>query len=453
MKTFTRTFVFLTLLAFVGLSAVGQRSMDYTILVEDVEILPGITIDINVNAYVNENAAGNDDAGKIYAIEGMAHTANCWKPLAEELFAETDPALEINEFFAIDMPGRGGSGLPKSDTFLMHNLYMDHYLNIEEGVLNYLNQTGINPKIIMGHSMGGMQVFLLQNRLIDQGTNLKEAYGFEKAILLAPGIPAPLDWAFLTNGGSTALLPYAEFIPGMGTVLNLPTTVWPFVFFTNANYVAPNMVPGAPTPAEVEEYGYCGIEAGPLLFELSGMEPPPPYPYKPRLSADPDLFIAEHGTELIIIAEEFDKMMAPEEEEELYIYFTGDEQKTGLRIIYGEETCHDTHISEPSKTVLALYYPTGIDDITGLNASLMDMTVSPNPARSTVNLTVTLENGGNVNLALFDCRGVEVMQMADTYIQPGTEVLEFNVSELTPGIYFCRLESEGLTLTGKLVRR
>jgi hypothetical protein len=67
------------------LSLTGMAT-DYNILIEDIQIEPGVTIDINLNVYVNENAQNWGNEGKIYAIEGMSHTANCWQPLAEALF-------------------------------------------------------------------------------------------------------------------------------------------------------------------------------------------------------------------------------------------------------------------------------------------------------------------------------------------------------------------------------
>ena len=74
----------------------AQTSMDYNILIEDIEFQPGVTIDINVNVYVNENAASWSNQGKIFGVEGMAHTANCLKPFAEKLFEEmaSDPSMK-----------------------------------------------------------------------------------------------------------------------------------------------------------------------------------------------------------------------------------------------------------------------------------------------------------------------------------------------------------------------
>ncbi|HSG67869.1 MAG TPA: alpha/beta fold hydrolase, partial [Bacteroidales bacterium] len=275
MKNLTLIIATLILVALSTIQASAQASMDYDFTITGIEFQPGEFIDINVNVYVNENATNWADHGKIFAVEGMAHTANCWKPFAEELFMRTDPELEINEFYAIDMPARGGSGVPYGGSFLLENMYLDDYLTVVEAAISYMNnEMGVYPSTIMGHSMGGLEVILLQNRLIDQGSNLRKEYKFKNAILLAPAIPAPLDWAFLTNGGSSGVAQFAGYIPGIGVVLDIPFYIWPYVFFTNSCGVsAPNMVPGAPTAAMVLENGYNSIEAGPLLYELSGMVP------------------------------------------------------------------------------------------------------------------------------------------------------------------------------------
>lgn len=432
--------------------------MDYNFILEDVEFLEGITININVNVYVNENARNWANHGKIFAIEGMAHTANCWKPFAEELFLRPDPQLEINEFYAIDMPGRGLSGIPESDTFLLDNMYLEDYLTVITEVLHYMNEEmGVKPNTIMGHSMGGLEVILLQNRLIDEGTNMRQEFGIKNAILLAPGIPAPLDWSFLGTG-SLNLLPFAMPMPGLGIMLNIPYDEWPYVFFTNTCcYFKPNMVPGAPTPEQVQANGYNSIEPGPLLFELSGMPPPPPYPYKPRVSADPDLFIAQNGVKLTIIADEFDKMMQPAEEKILYEYLTGDKHYQRFLVVLGDETCHDTHIADPHAIVSLLNSPNFFKedvavngDVTNLEASIK---VSPNPVEGQSFIDYTAPVGGNVKVCLYDTRGALVSTLVNTSVNAGSYRLSLDLSDQTPGVYFLRFETNSEVITQKVIKR
>lgn len=353
----------------------AQPSMDYNILIEDIEFQPGVTIDINVDVFVNENAQSWDNTGKIFAIEGMAHTANCWKPLAEQLFSNTDPAMEINEFYAINLPGRGGSGLPVGNGVLFQDMYFEDMLVLYEAVLTYLNEVhGVYPRTIMGHSKGGMEVILMQNKLISQGTNLNKKFGIRKAISLAPAIPAPVEWAFLTTGAGEALLaPFAVYLPETGLVLNIPYTTWPFLFFTNTCcYFPPNLVPGAPTPPQVLANGYNSIEAAPIIFQLGGAVPPAPYPIKPRPTVNPGIFTTPFGVHLTIIADEFDRMMSPEDETNLYLYLTNDATLTNMKVVLGEETCHDTHISDPHAVAEMITLPFNPVNVPGQYTILKD---------------------------------------------------------------------------------
>jgi enterochelin esterase-like enzyme len=408
MKTLSKTIASL-IFCCIALMGFAQPSQDYTILVEDIEFQPGVTIDINVNVFVNENAQSWDNSGKIIAIEGMAHTANCMKPLAETFFEETDPAKEVNEFFAIDSPGKGLSGIPEGNGFMYDQLYFEDYLNIFFAVIDHLNnEMDIYPRTIMGHSLGGLMTLKLQDTLVKQGTNLKEQYGITRTILLAPAIPAPLDWGFIGSPLAQGLLTYAEFFtPEYGSILNLPPQAWVFSLFTNTCcYFPPNTVPGAPTAAEAEALGYVGIEPAPMLLQVSGMPIPPPlpYPYKPRIQANAGIFTAPNGVELFIVSEEFDRMMSPDEESALYAYLTGDASLINYRLILGEETCHDTHIAEPHAVV-----------------DILDVTFNESP-----------EEGYQVYNDQFFSDALGHLEMVDIWLPPGYDM---NMDQHYPVIY------------------
>jgi len=439
----------------------AQTSMDYSILIEDIEFQPGVTIDINVNVYVNENAHNWANHGKIFAIEGMAHTANCLKPLAEELFMNP-PQTEINEFFAIDMPGRGGSGLPEGpegDDFLLEDMYIEDYIEVIEGAIVYLNnEMNIFPNTIMGHSLGGLEVILLQNKLLDEGTNLRKKYGIKNAVLLAPGMPAPLDWAYINGSGSAGLYDYIDyFTPEYGTVLNLPYYVWPFVFFTNTCcYSYPNMVPGAPSPLEVLTNGYNSIEPAPLLLQVSGAEIPPglPYPYKPRKEADPNIFKPQHGVQLTIISDEFDKMMKPDEELALYEYLTGDKKHKRLFEVLGEYTCHDTHISDPASLV-ELFVSPGIfksSEISVPEGTDNQIKLYPNPVDNHTTLTVKLQQDEDVSIQLFNSIGQQVETLYLGTMKAGSQSLTFDLNHLSQGVYFLKLQAGNSITTNRLIK-
>ena len=449
---------------------------DYSILIEDIEFQPNVTIDINVNVYVNENAVNFADHGKIVAIEGMAHTANCWKPFAEELFLNGPQGAHLNEFFAIDMPGRGGSGFPvgwnyvSGDVFKLADMYLEDYLAVIEGVISYLNdEMGVYPKTIMGHSLGGLEVILLQDMLIAQGTNLRQKYQIKNAILLAPGIPAPLPWAFLGAGG-TQLIPYAIENPDHGWILDLPFYLWPWLFFTNTCcYFPPGnpygyppaMVPGAPDAATVLANGYNSIEAGPLLLHMAGypiavLDSNSHHPTRPRVSANANIFKPQHGVQLTIFAEEYDKMMLPEEVQALYIYLTGDTRLRKFLLVEGEETCHDTHISDPHALVALLnnpnFFKSGETDAPESLEASAEISIFPNPAGPRVNVIYNLENDGPVSISLFDSRGSACITPEENMKASGQHTGTLDISHLPAGVYFLQLKTDQVNKTVKVVK-
>jgi len=453
--------------ALMGMSMNAQTSMDYNIMIQDLEFEPGVTIDININVYVNENATNWADHGKIFAIEGMSHAANCWQPLAEALFEREDPELEINEFYAIDMPGKGLSGLPEGNGFMFEDLYIEHYISIIRGVLNYLNnELGVHPSTIMGHSLAGLEVILFQQTLLDENTNMRKEYKIKNAILLAPAPPAGCPWYFLDSGmGEARLGPHTNPMNGYGLTLNIPISLWPFNFFTNPYYNPtlypfPDpqcMVPGAPFPQEVMALGYHGYEPGPLIYQLGGIQVPPEkgiYDFMPRPEVDDEIFAPRNGVELTLVADQYDMLMQPSEMEFLYLKLTKDNQKERFFVIMGEETCHDTHISDPHALLTVLNTPSFFKSLEETDDDLScthSMVLMPNPATEYVTVNFTLQEDAAVTLGVFDSRGAEVLHITDNFYTAGDHQLNIRLESLPPGMYFCKLQSNESNIVKKLV--
>ncbi len=474
MKTISKTIAIL-IACFTIVATMAQTSMDYNILIEDIEFQSGVTIDINVNVYVNENATGWANHGKIFAIEGMAHTANCWKPFAEELFLNAPPSAHINEFYAIDMPGRGGSGFPQgwnnvsNDVFKLADMYLEDYLAVIHASLHYLIDVhGVQPKTIMGHSLGGLEVIMLQDVLIQQGTNLRQEFGIKNAILLAPAIPAPLPWSFLGTGG-TQLIPFAVEHPDHGWILDLPFYLWPWNFFTNTCcYFPPGnpygyppaMVPGAPDAATVLANGYNSIEAGPLLFHMAGyplayLDPTTYHPTRPRVSVAEGIFKPRHGVQLTIFADEFDKMMTPQEEWVLYQYLTADKHGKGYLLVEGEETCHDTHISDPHALVVLLNNPNFFKSSIA-EAPLQtqnDFSICPNPNTGLSIVGFSLPAETHVTVKVYNSVGQEIATPLNGRMPAGFHTNNIELYGQPNGIYLLRIDAGYFQETVKIIRK
>jgi hypothetical protein len=75
----------------------------------------------------------------------------------------------------------------------------------------------------------------------------------------------------------------------------------------------------------------------------------------------------------------------------------------------------------------------------------------PNPFNPSTTVDFTTTRRGYVRLRVFDIRGVEVALLADGEVNPGPHQAHFDAAGLPPGIYSCRLEAEGATLSKWMV--
>ena len=91
----------------------------------------------------------------------------------------------------------------------------------------------------------------------------------------------------------------------------------------------------------------------------------------------------------------------------------------------------------------------GIED-TESSRSLNLLPLSPNPACNQFNVNFALPSACRVKLGIFDLTGRMVQNLAETQMTAGSHSLSFE-TELTTGVYLCRLFAEGETATGKLL--
>jgi N-acetylmuramoyl-L-alanine amidase len=81
--------------------------------------------------------------------------------------------------------------------------------------------------------------------------------------------------------------------------------------------------------------------------------------------------------------------------------------------------------------------------------------IYPNPSSGEVNLSFTLAESGAVNIRIFNDRGTKVDEPAtQKQYDAGTHVISWNANGQQPdGTYFCAFESNGKTITKKLIIR
>lgn len=75
----------------------------------------------------------------------------------------------------------------------------------------------------------------------------------------------------------------------------------------------------------------------------------------------------------------------------------------------------------------------------------------PNPFNPATNIKYTVAKAGVVKLKVFDITGREIKTLVDEVKNPGSYEVNFNALNLTSGVYFYRLASEGVVLTKKMV--
>ncbi|MCX6150044.1 MAG: malectin domain-containing carbohydrate-binding protein [Ignavibacteriales bacterium] len=74
----------------------------------------------------------------------------------------------------------------------------------------------------------------------------------------------------------------------------------------------------------------------------------------------------------------------------------------------------------------------------------------PNPFNPTTNIKFTVNNPGNVKLVVFDALGEEVGMLVNEYKNRGNYIATFDASNLNSGIYFYKLELNGLVEIKKM---
>lgn len=303
---------------------------------EDIELRPGVTVDLFVNLY-GELDKASDSKDCQFAVHGGVFAAASWRPYAEAL---GEGACVL----APDMPVRGNSGVPEGAQF--GDLDLFDYVTALEQILDRLQQRKIRPRTILGHSMGGTLVQMLQQRLVDDGSSLRKRYGIRDAVLVASDLPAEVPWALGDSGDLSALLEaFAVDEPGLGELFEIPVTLWPAFYFTDRDN---NVVPGALTPEEIEGGGFNALgEPLRAIHQLNGTGP-----FTSRPSASAGLFAK--GTRLRLVAYEEDIYVQLAESELLYQHLTGDLTSSGFIPVLGPDTVHVLQFSNPQALVDAL---------------------------------------------------------------------------------------------------
>ncbi|MCX4245568.1 alpha/beta fold hydrolase [Paraliomyxa miuraensis] len=316
------------------------------VMLEDVEFQPGVTVDVFVNVYGDLDVIDErSDLGSCQlAVHGGVFAAASWRPYAEALG-------DGHCVLSADMPVRGNSGVPVGGQ--LGDLDLHDYVEALDEILTRLNDMDVEPKTILGHSMGGTLVQMLQQRLVNEGSSLEKRFDIDEAILVASDLPAEVPWALGDSGNLTGLIDaYAVDDPVHGLLFEIPVELWPAFYFTD---LEGQVVPGALTPEEIEAGGFNALgEPLQAIHQLNGTGG-----FGSRPSAGANLFLDD--TRLRVIAYEQDVYVQLAESETLYQHLTGDEDSHCYVPVLGADTVHTLQFSNPQALVDAIAASEGCD--------------------------------------------------------------------------------------------
>lgn len=324
----------------------ARAAPDATLVLEDVALRPGVTVDLSVSVYSDAALPSAACVGRdVLAVNGFAHTAATWEPFARALLAR-EPG-SVCRVLALDLPGHGGSGLPTGGLPFAF-LTLDDAASALLGALAALPALGYDVDGLVAHSQGGMVVQLAQQRLVSDDSGLRGAHGVKQVVLLAPTPPAGLPWAFVDGGTAGALLGqfYVAADPLLGPHFAIPDALWPYVFFTTPSGA---LAPLAPSAADVAARGYNAPE--PLLsaLQLVGAAP-----FASRPPVDAGVFGPGAGTRLTVVAFEQDALIRPEEAAAIAAHLSGGEgEGARLQVVTGPFAVHDLYVADPDALLAA----------------------------------------------------------------------------------------------------
>jgi pimeloyl-ACP methyl ester carboxylesterase len=328
-------FTLLALLVFAAAAANASAQTDA--MLPGVPLRPGVTADIHFDVY---ETPGSCLGRVVLAVHGVAHSAASWQPFAERLLGQGLAGLAVCKVVAVDLPGRGQSGLP-SGGVRFGSLGLSDYVSVLRASLERLPALGLAPDTLLGHSQGGLLVQLTQKALLAEGGSL-QALGITRAILLASVGPRQVPWEFVDSGTAVPILArYIRVNRTLGLHVSIPDAAWPSVFFSDLA----GAVVGAPAPADVARYNARESLVSSLQLVGLGFRRP---------SVPAGAFSSARGTELSLIAMENDTIIRPHENTLLYEHLTGQPPGSAVVVVSGATSVHDMHVADPDGLLAAV---------------------------------------------------------------------------------------------------
>jgi pimeloyl-ACP methyl ester carboxylesterase len=249
----------------------------------------GGTAPVKVTVHENPSAPWGST---VLAVHGFTETAKMWVPLTTALFAHPVAKKLVRRVIALDLPGHGKSPIPTLASGLFGNLSIYDNIGVLIQVIDGLRAQGLAPRVVLGHSMGGLTIQGAQEQLLASGSSLAK-HGVVSAILMAP-VPVANITAW-TPASSAPLPPqYYRNDNGVYIVLDAQGALFGGGFSTSASTPTSPVI--TPAAFSFDFTGQIGAEpqvtAGQLVGAIPGL---------PRPSARRGAFALRNGTVLTVV--------------------------------------------------------------------------------------------------------------------------------------------------------
>lgn len=338
-----RSKVLIITVVFVSCLLVSFASADKSELTFPVDLRDGST-DVTVTIHTNKKAWCS--GATILAVHGLTNTAATWKPLTEEMFATPIWGKTIKRVIALDLPGHGKSPIPQNLAGgPFGQLLIDDNISVILQTIIYLQGANLGPRVIMGHSMGGLAIQGLQEALLNADLSLAHL-GIFRAVLLAPVPAYGVEWHQGPEADVTPFLVGDPEDPVVGQYLYIP----PEFALQSTEFMTLDgtYVPNRPTLEEMATY--TAPEPLYTLLQLVGQEGFP----LTRPFAREGAFSVCKGTLLHLISFNQDLLVPQADLDALYPYLTGSIINLFYRPINKADACHSMHMTNPKEIVKAL---------------------------------------------------------------------------------------------------
>ena len=92
-----------------------------------------------------------------------------------------------------------------------------------------------------------------------------------------------------------------------------------------------------------------------------------------------------------------------------------------------------------------------ITSVSDIEKTLNSFSITPNPSQDNISINYTLSNSSYVNIDILDQEGILIENVINKYQNNGNYIEKYNTSNLTSGIYLCRIKTPYHTESVKFI--